>query len=126
VELNLDSFHKDHFLIKSCNPDGILINEQQYTQNIVVCLDIAPRPWSLESIDKITVADITELLLDGRPEVVLIGTGSQHSFPPAKALIPLLEAGIGYEIMDTAAASRTYNVLAGEGRRVVAGLILPE
>lgn len=125
MKLNQDSFRKDHFLIKSCSPDSIQVNDQNFSQSIVVCLDQAPRSWSLDSIDNITAKEISALLQGGDPELVLIGTGAKHSFPPAVVLIPLLEAKIGYEIMDTAAACRTYNVLAGEGRRVVAGLILP-
>jgi len=59
------------------------------------------------------------------PEVVLLGTGQRLSFPPPALLHPLMEAGIGYEVMDSGAASRTYNVLHSEGRRVVAALLLP-
>lgn len=125
MELNLDSIRKDHFLIRSYSSEGIQVNEQKYSQSVVVCLDQVPRPWPLESIDMITATEITALLQNGNPEVVLIGTGAKHSFPSAAALIPLIEAKIGYEIMDTAAACRTYNVLVSENRRVVAGLILP-
>ena len=37
---------------------------------------------------------------------------------------PLMARRIGVETMDTAAACRTYNILAGEGRHVLAALIL--
>jgi uncharacterized protein len=65
-----------------------------------------------------------ESLLALAPELVLIGTGQKQKFPGASILQPLIHAQIGYEIMDTGAACRTYNVLAGEGRKIVAGLIL--
>ena len=55
---------------------------------------------------------------------MLLGTGSRLHFPPAAVLMPLIAAQIGYEVMDTGAACRTFNVLAGEGRRVVAALLL--
>ena len=55
----------------------------------------------------------------------VLGTGSRQQFPPQAALVPLLRLGIGVEAMDNAAAARTYNLLAGEGRRVVAAFILP-
>ena len=58
------------------------------------------------------------------PEVVIIGTGTRHVFPPPGIVAPLMQDGIGVEIMSTAAACRTYNVLGAEGRRVVA-LLLP-
>ena len=34
------------------------------------------------------------------------------------------KAGIGVETMDTAAACRTYNILVGEGRQVMAALLI--
>lgn len=65
------------------------------------------------------------LALTGVPgDVLLIGTGLRQRFPPPDLLRPLIEAGRSYEIMDTAAACRTYNVLVAEGRLVLAALIL--
>lgn len=52
------------------------------------------------------------------PEVVLLGTGPRLKFPPIASLKLLIEAGIGYEVMDTPAACRTYNILMSEGRNV--------
>ena len=60
----------------------------------------------------------------GQPEVILLGCGANQSFPPAATLAACLSRGIGLETMTNAAAARTFNVLAGEGRRVVAGFIL--
>jgi uncharacterized protein len=37
-----------------------------------------------------------------------------------------VEANIGLEVMDTGAACRTYNILMGDGRRVVAALLMIE
>jgi uncharacterized protein len=59
------------------------------------------------------------------PELVLLGTGMRQRFPPAAFLAGFLRKGIGIEVMDNAAAARTYDLLAGEGRRVVAAFILP-
>ena len=58
------------------------------------------------------------------PEVVVVGTGARHVFPPSGLFAPLIRDGIGVEIMSTSAACRTYNILSGEGRKVVA-LLLP-
>ena len=54
----------------------------------------------------------------------IIGTGSTFTFPEPQLLAPLRNAGIGVEVMDTPAACRTYNILLGEGRNVVAALIV--
>ncbi len=59
------------------------------------------------------------------PEVVLLGTGERQVFPPREAIVALLKRRIGVEVMDNAAASRTYNLLASEGRRAVAAFMLP-
>jgi uncharacterized protein len=60
-----------------------------------------------------------------KPEVVIYGSGPRLVFPSAALTRVLFERRIGLETMDTAAACRTYNVLASEGRSVVAALILP-
>ena len=59
-----------------------------------------------------------------QPQILIIGTGPAQVFPSPRVLVPLMDAGIGYEIMDTGAACRTYNILVSEGREVVAALLL--
>lgn len=59
------------------------------------------------------------------PEVLLVGTGARQRFLRPEVLRPLLAIGVGVEVMDTHAASRTYNILMAEGRRVVVALIPP-
>jgi len=54
----------------------------------------------------------------GEIDVLLIGTGPEIAQVPAEFRTALEAAGIGVEIMATAQACRTYNVLLGEGRRV--------
>ena len=57
-------------------------------------------------------------------EILLLGTGPSLSFPHPRLTQPLRDAGIGLEVMDTAAACRTYNILLGEDRRVAAALVV--
>ena len=59
------------------------------------------------------------------PEVILLGSGATQVFPPAAVLAHCLRRGVGMETMTNAAAARTFNVLAGEGRRVVVAFVLP-
>jgi uncharacterized protein len=63
-------------------------------------------------------------LLAHRPEIVLLGTGATQRFPHPRLSAPLAAARVGFEVMDTRAACRTYNILLGEGRRVVAAVLL--
>jgi uncharacterized protein len=58
------------------------------------------------------------------PEVALLGTGSRQRFPHPRLSRALNEARIGLEVMTTAAACRTYNILMAEGRKVAAALLL--
>jgi uncharacterized protein len=59
------------------------------------------------------------------PTIVLLGSGAVQKFPPTSLIAPMLTRGIGIEIMTTAAACRTYNILVAEGRAVAAGLFIP-
>ena len=67
-----------------------------------------------------------DALLALAPELLVLGTGQRQVFPPAAVMAACLTRGIGIEVMDNAAAARTYNVLAGEGRRVVVALLLAD
>ena len=61
-----------------------------------------------------------------QPEIVLFGTGKKLVFPPQECLSLLQQGNIGYEVMDTAAACRTFNVLAAEGRDVILAIVMIE
>jgi uncharacterized protein len=63
-------------------------------------------------------------LIDLKPELILIGTGKRQRFPKPELLKALISAKIGFEIMDSQAACRTYNILVGEGRQVLLALIV--
>jgi uncharacterized protein len=67
-----------------------------------------------------------EAITDLEPEIVLLGTGSRQRFPRPSLLRSLLARGVGVEIMNTAAACRTYNIIMLEGRRVAAALLLAD
>lgn len=63
-------------------------------------------------------------LLKLEPEVVIVGTGEHPHLPLPSLMEPLLRQQVGVEFMDTPAACRTYNILVGEGRRVIAALLM--
>ena len=81
--------------------------------------------WGPHSAGGLALKDFL-LIADLQPEVVVLGTGSRLQFPAPAATQPLIQARIGLEVMDTAAACRTYNILMGEGRRVAAALLMIE
>jgi uncharacterized protein len=79
--------------------------------------------WPPESVDALEAAHF-DLALPLQPELLIFGSGRRLRFVAPAVLRSLFEAGIGVETMDTAAACRTYNVLAAEGRRVLAALLV--
>jgi uncharacterized protein len=79
--------------------------------------------WNCQHFDELEVTHFAQLA-DLGPELVIFGSGQRIRFPQAPWLRPLIEQGIGVETMDTQAACRTYNILAGEGRHVIVALLL--
>ena len=79
--------------------------------------------WNCEDFDQLTEAHFA-LLIKTQPELVLFGSGSRLRFPPPEFTQALMQHRIGMETMDTLAACRTYNILAGEGRSVIAALLI--
>ncbi len=90
----------------------------------LLCLAKAIVGWTPTSADGLTLDDFAPLLAEPEGiELLLIGTGREFLLPSQALRAGLREIGIRIEPMDTGAASRTYNVLLGEGRPVGAALI---
>ena len=111
--------HEGIYLVRGLSSDGIHIGDQVFVSSVVitpeqVLADFSPN--HLRDVDQQCVAELLTL----SPEVVLIGTGERQQLPPPALMAAFLSRGIGLEAMDSRAAARTYNLLAGEGRRVVA------
>jgi len=102
----------------------VVVNGKRHAASLVVSGDRLITDWPAASIESLT-ADHLAAIVELAPEIVLLGTGAKFIFPDQSLLAPLYKAGIGVEVMDTPAACRTYNILLGEGRNVVAALILP-
>ena len=79
--------------------------------------------WNCARFDDLT-AEHFALLAATRPELVIFGSGTRLRFPPPAFLRALMDQHIGIETMDTLAACRTYTILAGEGRQVIAALLI--
>ena len=104
-------------------PGFVLLNGQRIERSIVVAPEHVLREWAPD-FSALTENHFEQLLIL-RPELVLLGTGTVFRFPLPILTRSLVDAGIGVEVMDTQAACRTYTVLASEGRRVVAALLIP-
>lgn len=122
MKLTLDA-PRDLFQIKSYESGVITINDQTYQASLIVSGDSLHADWPVASLDALNT-DHLSLVCDLDVKIVLLGTGRRLKFPHPSITSRLAAQGIGIEIMDTAAACRTYNVLLSEGRAVAAALIL--
>jgi uncharacterized protein len=106
----------------------IEINQQRYSTNLIVLANTLMTDWGATPTQALVFDHLTEenfeVILDLKPEVVLLGTGKTHRFLTPKIYAKLTQQGIALECMSTAAACRTYNILMSEGRKVAAMLII--
>ena len=109
--------------ITGYGPGWVAVNGQQYTTSLIVSSQGLCQPWSCISFEQLDTTYFEELATLA-PELVLFGSGDRIQFPRPQWLAPLYSRRIGLETMDTQAACRTFNFLAGEGRKVVAALLV--
>ncbi len=113
------------YVINAHAPGQVTINHSVYTNSLVVSPERLIPEWRPRSMGELESGDL-DVILEDAPEIVLLGTGSRQCFPTAEIMKRFAEAGIGCEVMDNAAACRTYTVLMAERRRVVAALLLDD
>ena len=112
----------NHHFIRSIGEQGIRINDDFYAGAVIVSAEKVVPEWAVDSVDGIDEASLQPIFeLD--PEVALIGTGARQAFLPPEIQMLFYRRGIGFEVMSTDAACRTFNVLVAEGRRVAAALL---
>lgn len=105
--------------VQSVTDGQIRIGGEIYRKTIALTTSEVVTDWQPAPLAELTPEDLAPLT-EMRPAVVVIGTGSSNVFAPREIMFSLARLGIGLEVMNTAAAARTFNVLAGEGRKVVA------
>lgn len=110
-------------LIRAYGAGELRINDDIYRGTVIVSASTVLTVADVRDMNDLVVLDPSRILaLD--PELVLLGTGQRQIFPAASFRAQFLSAGIGFEVMDTGAACRTFNVLVAEQRRVVALLMV--
>lgn len=116
---NSDSLYQ----IQSYDLHSFKINDDIYTQSLLLMPNQLIYPWSPQTYAELTTEHLIKLI-DYKTNIILLGSGNKSVLPDYTLLAPLYQAHIGVEVMDTAAACRTFNVLATEGRHVLAALII--
>jgi uncharacterized protein len=112
------------YVLRGASEAGVLVNQETLTRSFLLTPNRIVQDWRPTSAADLTPDDMLALL-ELEPALVLLGTGPRQRFPSAAAMAALLTRGIGIEVMDSSAAARTFNVVAAEGRKVVAAFLLP-
>jgi uncharacterized protein len=110
-------------LVRAYGSGELRVNDNVYRSTIIVSASAVQAAPDIRSMEDLAALDPSRILSQG-PELVLLGTGPRQIFPAASFRAQFLSAGIGFEVMDTGAACRTFNVLVAEQRPVVALLML--
>jgi uncharacterized protein len=121
MEFNLE-VPQTQFFIRSISEKGIRVHQDYYKKPFVLSAQGIIPEWDVTTIDDISESSL-QVIFELQPEVVLLGTGKTQVFLPPDVQVHFFRRNIGFEVMTTDAACRTFNVLAAEGRHVVAALL---
>ncbi|MBS0583916.1 MAG: hypothetical protein JSS42_12520 [Proteobacteria bacterium] len=116
--------NEQQLFVRKADATTVVVIDTTFTTSLLLSADEAVADFPARGVDQLDAAAV-ERILALKPEVVLLGTGARAVFPAQAVLGAFLRRGIGLETMDNAAAARTFNVLVGEGRKVVAVFLLP-
>lgn len=122
MELDLQQ-PQSEFTVRRVGKDAVVVGGQALTRSFVLTPAQLITDWPVTSVREIDQGNIDQLLAL-EPELVLLGSGPKQQFAPPSVQAALLRRGIGLECMDNSACARTYNLLAGEGRHVVAAFVI--
>lgn len=122
MEFSLER-HGDVLFVRRVGERTITVVDRELTRSFLLAPNRIVEDWPVHDAGELD-ADHVEAFLALEPELVLLGTGARQRFPAAAFMAGFLRRGIGIEVMDNAAAARTYDLLADEGRRVVAAFML--
>lgn len=109
-------------LFSGYGPGYVSVNGARQEKNVIVTADRIMN-WNIAGFEALDAGDF-EPLLGLHPEIVIFGTGETLRFPAPPVSRSLAAAGFGFEVMDTRAACRTYNILMAEGRKVAAAILI--
>ncbi|MFC4763026.1 Mth938-like domain-containing protein [Dyella koreensis] len=124
MDLSLDR-PGEYLFVRRVGARSITVIDREFTRSLLLAPDRTIEDWPVTHAGELD-AEHVETILALQPEVVILGTGERQVFPAAAFMAGFLRKGVGIEVMDNAAAARTYDLLAGEHRRVVAAFILPQ
>ncbi|MDR4515006.1 Mth938-like domain-containing protein [Nitrosomonas sp.] len=122
MKLHLANFDQQ-YVFSGYGEGYVMVNQVRHEQNLIVFPNHIIEQWPVESIAQLNLEHF-DSVLQHKPEIILLGTGAQLNFPDYVLMAKIIQSGTGFEVMDTQAACRTYNILVEEDRQVAAAIIL--
>jgi uncharacterized protein len=114
--------HDDnHFVITGYEDQSIRINDKSFTQGFILTPEHFDPNWQPVVFTDLQARHL-EAIYVLQPEVILLGTGIKQVFPEKEVYLSLINSGVGFEIMNTQAACRTFNILMADDRNIAAAL----
>ena len=123
--MNLQPDKSNAPMVRAHGPGWIEVGHDKHTQSLLISNvpEVPVRTWAPQNFEDLQEKHLAVLATLGA-ELVILGTGARLQFVPNAWLQTFAQRRVGLETMDTAAACRTYNVLASEGRKVIAALLI--
>jgi uncharacterized protein len=125
MKIELDNSLTHTYRINSYERGSIVIGDERFVSSLIITPSIVINNWSPQTFTDIATHHL-EQIIEMKPELILLGTGSKQHFPETDLLSSIAKLNIGFEVMDTGAACRSYNILLQEGRNVAAALLMIE
>jgi len=122
MKMSLDNT-TDGNVVQRYEPGLVQIRNHSFRRSLVVLPNRLLSDWPPSEAQLLQPNDL-QTIIECRPEVLILGTGEHQVFPEPAVFAGLMEAGIGCEVMNNAAACRTFNILLAEDRQVALALML--
>ena len=116
----------DRFDVPSVTGYGhgwVAVQGEKIHHSVVIASNATQFDWGCERFEDLKPSHFAQLA-ELEVELVIFGSGKLLRFASPAWMQGLMDKRIGLETMDTQAACRTYNILAGEGRKVAAALLI--
>ncbi len=123
MKIELDTSTDDHYRIDAYQHGLITVNGVAHTSSLIISPGKVIENWPPSAFIDLATQHIDQII-QLNPEIIILGTGRQLNFPAPELIEQIFQHEIGFEVMDTGAACRCYNLLVSEKRNVAAGLIM--